>query len=72
MKEGHAEGGGRKMVLEGNFLRRAGGGWSMVMPNTTSEVANFSEIRMKYVNESQDCCRRRYGSYTYSLEQLVE
>ena len=64
MKEGAKEGGGRKMVLEGNFLRRAGGGggWSMVMPNTTSEVAHFSEIRMKYVNESQDCCRRSEAS----------
>ena len=44
----------------------------MGMPKITLEVAYFHRDRMKYVDESQDYCHRRYGSYTYLPEQLVE
>ena len=40
------------MVLEGNFLSRAGEGGPMVMPISIFEVAYFKKDRIKYVDES--------------------
>ena len=69
---------GRKGKEEGWYSRATFSGGReekegpMGMPKITLEVAYFHRDRMKYVDESQDYCHRRYGSYTYLPEQPVE